>query len=167
MNSTLRQGVRAGRQGDFLQTTDVRFPGKHTAMGWEVVPAGLSEGVVRLHKATQAGAPLRDYFAWSPMDNFECQFAFVGVLPRLFEDLSSVPRLWLDLTPSTLKGSSGFHVVDKANDCLEAKSRYPSRSPFVSIIGETASATNLVYNTPKESRRCLTSNLSKSAITEH
>jgi uncharacterized Fe-S cluster protein YjdI len=39
--------------------------------------------------------------------------------------------------------------------------------PFVSIMGETASATNLVYNTPKESRRCLTSNLSKSAITEH
>ena len=71
VNSTLRQGVRAGRQGDFLQTTDVRFPGKHTAMGWEVVPAGLSEGVVRLHKATQAGAPLRGYFAWSPMDTFE------------------------------------------------------------------------------------------------
>ena len=39
--------------------------------------------------------------------------------------------------------------------------------PFVSIIGETASTTNLVYNTPKESRRCLTSNLSKSVITEH
>ena len=41
------------------------------------------------------------------------------------------------------------------------------KRPFVSIIGETASATNLVYNTPKESRRCHTSNRSRSTTKDH
>ncbi len=56
VNYYTRQVVRAGRQGDFLQTADVRMPGEHTEMGWEVYPAGLTELLVRLHEEYRPAA---------------------------------------------------------------------------------------------------------------
>ena len=56
VNYYTRQVVRADRQSEFLQTADVRMPGEHTAMGWEVYPAGLTEVLMRLHKEYQVAA---------------------------------------------------------------------------------------------------------------
>jgi len=49
---------------------------------------------------------------------------------------------------------------------LAARAPSCGAHPFVSITGQTTSLTNLVYNTAKESRRCLTRNQSKSAGTD-
>ena len=68
--------------------------------------------LIAAHKALEAGAPLKGYFAWSLLDNFEWAFGYAKRFGLIHVDFETQTR--------TLKDSAHFYreVIESAGTHL-------------------------------------------------
>lgn len=56
----------------------------------------LRQHVIRAHKAIQDGVPLKGYFVWSLMDNFEWTYGYSKRFGIVYVDYATQQRIWKD-----------------------------------------------------------------------
>jgi beta-glucosidase len=131
------RGVIRHAPGRFLDYESIQPEGEYTEMGWEVIPQGLTDLLVRLHKdynpgpfyitengcaypdvltpdgrvhdmkrvaylqqhfaaahrAIAQGVPLKGYFVWSLMDNFEWAWGYTRRFGIVYVDYATQKRI--------------------------------------------------------------------------